>query len=202
MPIKKDQALVTGVPTGIDDAKKDDESFSKEDPIILESAKSGRSKCSACCTKIETGKPRVGVFAFKGGRLCYAWIEPLCFLKAAKVDYNTSGRGKCKVTQKEFVKGQFRFAYRVGGSDKAFAYVSMEGIHAILPKVLEAASDFDVSTITGFNDLTPAERNAFVAAASTASAPTTEEDPKRKMPESIPAVTEPAKKKGRSSRSD
>ncbi len=134
--------------------------------------------------------------------MCYAWIEPMCFLKAAKVDYNTSGRGKCKVTQKDFVKGQFRFAYRVGGSDKAFAYVSMEGIHAILPKVLAEASEFDISTITGFNDLTPAERTAFVEAASPASAPSTEEDPKKKKSASNPAVSEPAKKKARSSRTD
>jgi hypothetical protein len=204
MPVRKDQAVAAGISTGIDDASKDEETYSKEDPIIVESAKSGRSKCSACCTKIESGKPRVGVFAFKGGRLCYAWIEPTCFLKAAKVEYNTSGRGKCKVTQKEFVKGQFRFAYRVGGSEKSFAYVCMEGIHAILPKVLEAAPDFDISTITGYNDLTPAERAAFVAAASPTSAPTSsiDEDSKRKKSAPTLEEAEPAKKKGRSSRSD
>jgi hypothetical protein len=202
MPIRKDQAVSTGAPAGIDDASKEEESFTKEDPVIVESAKSGRSKCSACCTKIESGNPRVGVFAFKGGRLCYAWIEPLCFLKASKFDYNTSGRGKCKVTQKEFAKGQFRFAYRVGGSEKAFAYVSMEGIHAILPKVLEAASDFDISAIAGFNDLTPAERTALVAAASPSSAPSTDEAPKRKQAAPIPPSAEPAKKKGRSSHAD
>ena len=142
----------------------ENDGFSKEAPLIVESAKSGRSKCSACCEKIETGQSRVGVFAFKGGRLCYAWVHPHCFLKAARVDYNTSGRGKCKVTGKEFVKGQFRFAYRVGGGEKSFAYISMDGVGAVLPKVLEV-SEFLISDRAGLEDLKSEDRAAFLHAA-------------------------------------
>lgn len=141
-----------------------EDGFAKEPPVIVEAAKSNRSKCSACCEKIESGQDRVGVFGFKGGRLCYAWVHPLCFLKHSKVEYNTSGRGKCKATGKEFVKGQFRFAYRVGGSDKSFAYVSMDGVSSILPKVLEAASDFEISETTNFDELKPEDQAAFTAA--------------------------------------
>ena len=164
MPIKKSDANEDASNMEVQTTKVEDE-FVKEAPVIVESAKSGRSKCSACCEKIESGQDRVGVFGFKGGRLCYAWVHPLCFLKHAKVDYNASGRGKCKVTGKEFVKGQFRFAYRVGGSEKSFAYISMDGVKSIVPKVLEAAADFDISQISQIDELKPEDRNAFTAAA-------------------------------------
>ena len=148
MPIKKISSPVDNVSEG--------------GPVIVESATTGRSRCTACKKSIGIGEERVGVAEMKGGVLRHVWFDPHCFLKSARVDYNTSGRGKCKVTGVSFAKGNFRFAFKVDRFMKKESFLSLDGARSIVPKIARAAQNFNLSDTMGFKVLNSEDQKAFL----------------------------------------
>ena len=79
-----------------------------------------------------------------------SWLHPSCFLKNTLFDYNKvrdhltvaggsdkieqSGRGKCKVTKSDFIKGQLRLGYRNGM--ESYGYACIDGAAKFLPEIL------------------------------------------------------------------
>lgn len=130
--------------------------------VRIESAKSGRSKCKACKEKIEADTTRVGVEVFSGGRFLVSWVHPKCFLEYCAVGYNSSGRGKCKVTKTEFAKGQLRFGYPIGQTQHG--WVSVPGVSTFMPQALSAVRGFDKESIKGMAELTPEDKASMLSA--------------------------------------
>ncbi|EKX54105.1 hypothetical protein GUITHDRAFT_100352 [Guillardia theta CCMP2712] len=125
--------------------------------VFLEDAKSGRAKCPACQEKIPTGDKRVGVDTFRGGRFVVSWLHPSCFLKNTLFDYNKSGRGKCKVTKSDFIKGQLRLGYRNGM--ESYGYACIDGAAKFLPEILEADQEFRLEDVSGWGELSEADQS-------------------------------------------
>lgn len=103
--------------------------------LTLEYAKTGRSTCRKCKNKIEKGKPRVGMEAWIVGRNCITWQCPGCLLQNLCCAYEKSkvGKGKCKVSQAPFVKGQLKVGIRC---HTATSYYCTEAIAGVLSNVV------------------------------------------------------------------
>lgn len=92
-------------------------------------AKSGRSTCRKCKTKIEKGAPRVGMHAWIVGRNAITWQCPECFLGNLVVGYDASGRSRCKATNELFLKGELRVGAR---SHTAISYFKIHAVQGVL----------------------------------------------------------------------
>jgi len=78
--------------------------------IVIEAAKTGRSKCRRCLEPIQQGEKRVGMESWMVGRQVMVWQHPACFLDGVAISTETSGRGKCKLTKAPFVAGERRIS--------------------------------------------------------------------------------------------
>ena len=56
---------------------------------ILERAKTGRSTCRSSGMAIDEGSWRVGIEAYRAGRMTMTWIKPRCFLDDLVVRFGT-----------------------------------------------------------------------------------------------------------------
>ena len=77
---------------------------------ILERAKTGRSTCRSSGMAIDEGSWRVGIEAYRAGRMTMTWIKPRCFLDDHVVEYSSNGRAHCKATGDLIQKGECRVA--------------------------------------------------------------------------------------------
>jgi hypothetical protein len=74
--------------------------------LVVERAKTGRSKCRKCMENLPKGCPRVGMQAWIMGRQSLTWSHPSCFLSNMVAATETTGRGRCKATGLNLQKGQ------------------------------------------------------------------------------------------------
>jgi len=105
--------------------------------LVVELAKTGRSKCRACLKPIEKGIWRVGMHAWIMGRNSLTWQCPGCFIDNMVVALEKSGRGKCKLTHQAFEKGTPKLGVR---SHTATSWVSIACIPRLLAPVYRAAA--------------------------------------------------------------
>lgn len=130
-----------------------DSSFDCVNPkggLTLEYAKTGRSTCRKCKSKIELGAPRVGMEAWIVGRNAITWQRPKCLLQNMRCLYEKSngGKGKCKALYVPFVKGQLKIGIR---SHTATSYYCMESIGGILSNIVslmrteDGSKDFELT---------------------------------------------------------
>jgi len=101
--------------------------------LTLELAKTGRSTCRKCKTKIEKGTPRVGMTAWIVGRQAITWQCPGCFLDNFACGYDPSGRTRCKSTGAPFERGELRVGAR---SHTATSWYKADAFRAVLAGVL------------------------------------------------------------------
>jgi len=124
--------------------------------ISFEYAKTSRSTCRKCMIKIEKGSRRVGMQAWIVGRQAITWqCAPSCFLKNLILSYESSGRTKCKATNKVFEKGELRFGTR---SHTATNHYKVDEFQHILQNVLSFSAPSksemqDISKLLSGNDL-------------------------------------------------
>ena len=68
--------------------------------VVVEAAKTGRSKCRCCMEPIAQGDMRVGMESWMVGRQVVVWQHPKCFLSQIGICQETSTARKCKQTKK------------------------------------------------------------------------------------------------------
>lgn len=112
--------------------------------LTLECAKTGRSTCRKCKSKIEMGAPRVGMVAWIVGRSAITWQRPQCLLQNMCCLYSTGANGKCKASNVPFAKNQLKIGIR---SHTATSYYCMESIGGILSNIVSL-----MRTEDGFKD--------------------------------------------------
>ena len=67
------------------------ENSSSDACIIIEAAKTGRSKCRRCLEMLEAGALRVGMESWMVGRQVTVWQHPKCMLAGLQVTEEASG---------------------------------------------------------------------------------------------------------------
>jgi hypothetical protein len=70
--------------------------------IVVEEAKTGRSKCRKCMEMLPEGALRVGMQSWIVGRNVMTWQHPECFCSSLEVTLEATGRGKCKQSKQKF----------------------------------------------------------------------------------------------------
>lgn len=80
----------------------------KSNCVMVEAAKTGRSKCRGCMEMLAQGELRVGMDSWMVGRQVTVWQHPVCFWKGLAITAEPTGRGKCKATSAAFAKGELR----------------------------------------------------------------------------------------------
>ena len=78
--------------------------------IVVEAAKTGRSKCRKCLEMLPAGALRVGMETWMVGRQVMTWQHPECFVSALEITTEATGRGKCKQTKQAFAAGERRLS--------------------------------------------------------------------------------------------
>ena len=91
-------------PAAKEEDEDDDESAQR--CVVVEAAKTGRSKCRCCMMPIEQHEARVGMQGWMVGRQVMVWQHPKCFLTQVGVAVEANGRGKCKQTKEAFAPGE------------------------------------------------------------------------------------------------
>jgi hypothetical protein len=88
----------------------EDSSNTEGNCIVVEQAKTGRSKCRRCLEVLSAGTLRVGMESWIVGRNVMTWQHPRCFCDGLAITTETSGRGKCKQTKEKFAVGERRLS--------------------------------------------------------------------------------------------
>ncbi|OEU20304.1 hypothetical protein FRACYDRAFT_236379 [Fragilariopsis cylindrus CCMP1102] len=115
------------------------------DGITIEFAKTGRSTCRKCRTKIDKGQPRVGMMAWIVGRNAMTWQHPICALQNIVVGYersNQNKKGRCKATNVVFLKDDLKIGIKC---HTAKSYYHLDGIRPVLDRILVSSSNDDNS---------------------------------------------------------
>lgn len=115
----------------------DDDDASGTKCVVVEVAKTGRSKCRCCMEPIAEGVARVGMQSWMVGRQVVVWQHPACFLSQISASEEASGRGKCKQTKRPFAAGERKLTL---AAHTTTAHVKLEAAGALLAPVLRAAS--------------------------------------------------------------
>ena len=145
---QKTPTTTASTPT-IDDrlrlAIEDDVEHTDGDGITIEFAKTGRSTCRKCMTKIDKGQPRVGMMAWIVGRNAMTWQHPICALQNIVVGYersNQNKKGRCKATNVVFLKDDLKIGIKC---HTAKSYYHLDGIRPVLDRILVSSSNDDNS---------------------------------------------------------
>jgi hypothetical protein len=135
--------------------------------VVVEEAKTSRSKCRKCLEMLTAGALRVGMESWIVGRNVMTWQHPECFCSGLEVTMEVSGRGKCKQTKMKFEAGERRLsasAHTTVNNFKLSAAASL--LRPVFRALSGAASDrrkaFD--GIARLSDLQPAERALLATA--------------------------------------
>jgi len=78
--------------------------------VVVEEAKTSRSKCRKCMEVIPAGALRVGMESWIMGRNSMTWQHPECFCSALEITMEVTGRSKCKQTKQKFEAGERRLS--------------------------------------------------------------------------------------------
>ena len=131
--------------------------------VVVEKAKTGRSKCRGCMEMISEGELRVGMESWMVGRQVVVWQKPACFLKSVEVVEEATGRGRCKQTKELFSKGEFKLGF---SAHTTTSYLKLEAGGENLGRVLLAASRADAplsEVVKGYELLSKADAAALAA---------------------------------------
>lgn len=119
--------------------------------VLVERARSGRSKCVSSQEPIALGELRIGVQAWMGGRTTVCWQRVPSFLeKGCSLGYAQNNAASCKESGLKLTKGDLRLGILNGPTSRF--YVSWEPAVAILREVLMAAGA-KASDLSGFDEL-------------------------------------------------
>jgi len=106
--------------------------------IVVEEAKTGRSKCRKCLEALPAGATRVGMESWIVGRNVMTWQHPHCFVSALEITLDATGRSKCKQTKEKFIAGERRLSARAHTTTNHF---KLAAAAALLRPVFRAVSD-------------------------------------------------------------
>ena len=123
-------------PTKATLTEEDDSSASK--CVIVEAAKSGRSKCRACMEAISEGEMRVGMESWMVGRQVVVWQHPRCFLACMTICEASGGRSKCKQSKQPLEVGEKTVRLV---AHTTTAHIKLRPAGMLLAPVLRAVSD-------------------------------------------------------------
>lgn len=128
--------------------------------IIVERARSGRSKCASSQEPIALGEMRVGITTWRMGRSCVAWQKAASFVsKGLFCELAKTGAASCKVTGEKQPKGTLRFGVRTGESSAFYL-----GADAGAPMIRRAlcAADAEPIDIPGVAELADEHRQTIL----------------------------------------
>ena len=125
---------------------------------VLEKAVSGRSFCRSTGDRIERGDWRVGMEAFRGGRITTVYVKPLAFLSSVVVEYAATGRSSDKATGEMIEKGEVRVVFASGSSKSYCRPVQAAPLVQLIVKTVAEAKGFDASMLSGMEYLEEAHR--------------------------------------------
>lgn len=117
--------------------------------IVIEAAKTGRSKCRGCMLPLEQGEMRVGMESWMVGRAVIVWQHPACFVQNVAVTIESSGRGSCKQTKERFVAGEAKLSCTAHTTTSHF---KPRAVAAQLRRVLSLA-ECEAGSLKGFATL-------------------------------------------------
>lgn len=129
--------------------------------VVVEEAKTSRSKCRKCMEVIPAGALRVGMESWIMGRNSMTWQHPECFCSALEITMEVTGRSKCKQTKQKFEAGERRLSASAHTTTNNFKLCAAV---PLLRPVFRALSDsaaarskaFD--SIVGLSELQPSQR--------------------------------------------
>lgn len=134
--------------------------------IVVENAKTGRSKCRRCLEMLSQGEVRVGAESWMVGRQVTVWQHPRCFLAGVSFTEETSGRGKCKQTREPFAAGEHKLSTT---AHTTTSHYKLDAAASLLRPVVVAAHAETkdrraaIACFEGVETLTPEERQSFEA---------------------------------------
>ena len=135
--------------------------------IVIEAAKTGRSKCRGCMEPLAQGEMRVGQESWMVGRAIIVWQHPSCFYANVAVTTEASGRGRCKQTKEGFAVGEAKISCT---AHTTTAHYKPAAVAAPLRHVCELAGKA-VESLEGFALLSAADACALRDGATNATAP-------------------------------
>ena len=127
--------------------------------IVVEAAKTARSKCRRCMEMIALNEPRVGMESWMVGRQVMVWQHPSCFLEGLQVTCEASGRGRCKQTKELFEAGERKLSATAHTTTSHFKLRA--GAELLRPVLAAISPSPDVGSIAGIDDLESSERQLF-----------------------------------------
>lgn len=128
--------------------------------IVIEPAKTGRSKCRQCLEVLAQDELRVGMESWIMGRQAMVWQHPRCFWSNLQVTIETSGRTKCKQTKVGFSVGESRISASAHTTTSHFKLAAAASL--LRPLVAAAPKECDPATIGDVDTLVADEREAFL----------------------------------------
>lgn len=139
----------------------DDTSSMESKCIVVEEAKTSRSKCRKCLEILPAGALRVGMESWIVGRNVMTWQHPQCFCSGLEISMEVSGRGKCKQTKQKFQAGERRLSASAHTTVNNF---KLSAAASLLRPVFSALSNSAAAQrkffegITRLSELQPEER--------------------------------------------
>lgn len=128
--------------------------------IVVEGAKTGRSKCRRCLEPLQMGVTRVGMESWMVGRQVIVWQHPTCFFEGVHISTETSGRGKCKQSKLPFTTGELRLSVTAHTTTNHFKLAA----GATLLRPVVAAAEVEraaLDSVEGIGALDAGERSAL-----------------------------------------
>ena len=115
----------------------DDDDGDETKCVVVEAAKTGRSKCRGCMENIQEGEARVGMESWMVGRQVVVWQHPKCFLAQVAAVTQTGGKRKCKQTKRGFAAGERSLSFTAHSTTN---HVKLGAAGELLAPVLRAAA--------------------------------------------------------------
>lgn len=166
--------------------------MSKETLVIVENAKSGRSKCRRCTQSILKDEIRVGIVGWISGRKAVMWQKPDCFVKGIRIDQSKSSRGKCKLSGESFVKGEKQLVLSVHNTESR---VKLSRAGEALRDYLVRVRNIKPEEILGCDELDNEQVESLRSALMNATSESGRNHTKRVVPPS--SAEKPARKKAK-----
>lgn len=151
---------IRGAASGVVGAHVEPSEQSARHEIVVEQAKTGKSRCKTCNEPILQGTWRCGMQCYSGGHLSMFWAHASCFLAKMSVEYSPAKRGRCYGSGEPFEKGDLRVSLEIGGQRKWFRPGAAARYTA---QLLGKDGIPSLGPIAGFDDLEPGHGELLLA---------------------------------------